>query len=87
MTERTKRVPLMTEPVPIFETFCTGIAEVSDLGPVVRVTCYVDRPVTGTNETERAVVARLALSNEAAATLAGALAAAVALARTATLAL
>lgn len=60
---------LLTEPVPIFETFCSGIAEVTDLGAAVRVTCWVDRPVVGTSATERAVVARLILTREAAKSL------------------
>jgi hypothetical protein len=50
---------LLSEPVPIFETFVTGVAEARDCGDFVRVAFYVDRPVTGTPETERAVVARL----------------------------
>lgn len=66
----TLRPPPLTEPVPIFETFCTGVAEVADLGSVVRVTCYVDRPLAGTKESERAVVARLVLSADAATALA-----------------
>ena len=51
--------PLMSEPVPIFETFVTGVAEARDCGDFVRVAFYVDRPLTGTCETERAIVARL----------------------------
>lgn len=60
---------LLTEPVPIFETFCSGIAEVTDLGSAVRITCWVDRPVVGTSATERAVVARLIRTPEAARSL------------------
>jgi hypothetical protein len=51
--------PLLSEPVPIFETFVTGVAEARDCGDFVRVAFYVDRPLTGTCETERAIVARL----------------------------
>lgn len=60
MAEKTEKpAPLLSEPVPIFETFVTGVAEARDCGDFVRVTFFVDRPVTGTPETERAVVARL----------------------------
>ena len=68
---------LLSEPVPIFETFCDDIAEVSDLGSVVRVTCSVVRPVSGTAAQERAVVSRLVLTPEAARSLSDALAAAI----------
>ena len=37
----------------------TGVAEARDCGDFVRLTFFVDRPVTGTPEMERAVVARL----------------------------
>ena len=54
-----KPAPLLSEPVPIFETFVTGVAEARDCGDFVHLTFFVDRPVTGTPEMERAVVARL----------------------------
>ncbi|MHA1560272.1 MAG: hypothetical protein ACTSWI_06330 [Alphaproteobacteria bacterium] len=51
--------PIVTEPVPIFETFVTGIAAAEDCGDFFRVSFYVDRPLVGTHESERAIVARL----------------------------
>lgn len=61
--------PLLTEPVPIFETFATGLNEIADCGGYVRLTWHVDRPVVGTPEIERAVVSRLIISPTALAEL------------------
>lgn len=74
MKESTTPVPLLTEPVPIFETFTTGIADTDDCGDFVRLTFYVDRPVVGTPAIERAVVARLIVPSGAYASVVDALA-------------
>jgi len=63
--KRLKPAPLLSEPVPIFETFVTGIAEAADCGDFVRLTFFVDRPLAGTPETERAIVARLIVPRSA----------------------
>ena len=57
--DQVKPAPLVTEPVPIFETFVTGVASADDCGDFIRVTLVVDRPLVGTPATERAVVTRL----------------------------
>lgn len=49
----------VTEPVPVFETFTTGVASVDNCGDFRRVTFFVDRPLVGTSVMERAVIARL----------------------------
>jgi hypothetical protein len=60
MVETTpKTAPIVTEPVPIFETFVTGVASAEDCGDFFRVSFYVDRPLIGTPESERAIVARI----------------------------
>lgn len=59
MAKITDNRPLLTEPVPIFETFVTGVANAENCGDFLRLTFFVDRPVTRTPATERAVVARL----------------------------
>ncbi len=68
-------VPLITEPVPIFETFTTGVANADDCGDFIRLTFYVDRPLVGTPESERAVVVRLIVPRHAYASVVEALAA------------
>lgn len=66
MTENNSNsTTLIAEPVPIFETFTTGIAEINDCGDFVRVAYFVDRPLSGTLETERAIVARLIIPTSA----------------------
>ncbi len=67
-------VPLISEPVPIFETFTTGIANTDHCGDFVRLTFYVDRPLVGTPVVERAVVARLIVPSAAYASMLDALA-------------
>ena len=54
-----KQSAIVTEPVPIFETFVTGVASAEDCGDFYRVSFYVDRPLIGTVESERAIVARI----------------------------
>lgn len=58
-----KTAPIVTEPVPIFETFVTGVASAEDCGDFFRVSFYVDRPLVGTPESERAIVARIIIPN------------------------
>ena len=64
----------LTEPVPVFETFVTGVAEVDDCRDFFRVTFYVDRTLVGTPESERAIVARLVIPSALYASVADALA-------------
>lgn len=56
--------PIAYEPVPVTDTFVTGMLPVEDRGGVMRLTLVADR-IDGRGAIERTIVARLVMGREA----------------------